>query len=68
LNPFNVSYKILEGIDTAYVEERGVKEVVDQTPEIMRKVRYIEEREIMQKILYEVGHDTVRCSADGFDV
>jgi peptide chain release factor subunit 1 len=24
----------------------------------MRKVRYIEEKEIMQKFLYEVGHDT----------
>jgi peptide chain release factor subunit 1 len=40
------------------VEEQGVKEVVDKAPEIMRKVRYIEEKEIMQKFLYEVGHDT----------
>jgi peptide chain release factor subunit 1 len=31
---------------------------VDKAPEIMRKVRYIEEKEIMQKFLYEVGHDT----------
>jgi peptide chain release factor subunit 1 len=45
-------------VDTAYVEEQGVKEVVDKAPEIMRKVRYIEEKEIMQKFLYEVGHDT----------
>jgi peptide chain release factor subunit 1 len=31
---------------------------VEKAPEIMRKVRYIEEKTIMQKFLYEVGHDT----------
>jgi peptide chain release factor subunit 1 len=40
------------------VEEQGVKEVVEKAPDIMRKVRYIEEKEIMQKFLYEVGHDS----------
>ncbi|MCJ7714012.1 peptide chain release factor aRF-1, partial [Candidatus Bathyarchaeota archaeon] len=50
--------KIIDTIDTAYVEEQGVKEVVEKAPEIMRKVRYIEEKEIMQKFLFEVGHDT----------
>jgi peptide chain release factor subunit 1 len=40
------------------VEEQGVKEVVDRAPEIMRKVRYIEEKQIMQQFLYEIGHDT----------
>ncbi len=55
---YQLKNKILDVIDTAYVEEQGVKEVVDKAPEIMRKVRYIEEKEIMQKFLYEVGHDT----------
>jgi peptide chain release factor subunit 1 len=50
--------KILDVIDTAYVEEQGVKEVVDKAPEIMRKIRYLEERKIMQQFLYEIGHDT----------
>ncbi|MEM2098374.1 MAG: peptide chain release factor aRF-1 [Candidatus Bathyarchaeia archaeon] len=50
--------KIIDTIDTAYVEEQGVKEVVDKAPEIMRKVRYIEEKQIMQQFLYEVGHDS----------
>ncbi|MCW4045411.1 MAG: peptide chain release factor aRF-1 [Candidatus Bathyarchaeota archaeon] len=50
--------KIIDVIDTAYVEEQGVKEVVDKAPEIMRKVRYIEEKQLMQQFLYEVGHDT----------
>jgi peptide chain release factor subunit 1 len=50
--------KIIDVIDTAYVEEQGVKEVVDKAPEIMRKIRYLEERKIMQQFLYEIGHDT----------
>ncbi len=50
--------KIIDTIDTAYVQEQGVKEVVDRAPEIMRKVRYIEEKQIMQQFLYEVGHDS----------
>jgi peptide chain release factor subunit 1 len=50
--------KIIDTIDTAYVEEQGVKEVVDKAPEIMRKVRYIEEKQLVQQFLYEVGHDT----------
>jgi peptide chain release factor subunit 1 len=50
--------KVIDTIDTAYVEEQGVKEVVDKAPEIMRKIRYIEEKQLMQQFLYEVGHDT----------
>jgi peptide chain release factor subunit 1 len=50
--------RIIDVVDTAYVEEQGVKEVVEKAPEVMRKVRYIEERKIMQQFLYEVGHDT----------
>ncbi len=50
--------KIMDIIDTAYVNEQGVKEVVEKAPEIMRKIRYIEEKEVMQQFLYEVGHDT----------
>ncbi len=50
--------KIIDTVDTAYVEEQGVKEVVDKAPEIMRKVRYIEEKQLMQQFLYEIGHDT----------
>ena len=50
--------KVIDIIDTAYVDEQGVKEVVDKAPEIMRKIRYIEEKQIMQQFLYEIGHDT----------
>jgi peptide chain release factor subunit 1 len=50
--------RILDVIDTSYVEEQGVKEIVDKAPEIMRKIRYIEEKKLMQQFLYEIGHDT----------
>jgi peptide chain release factor subunit 1 len=50
--------KIIGVIDTAYVEEQGVKEVVEKAPDIMRKVRFIEEKKLMQQFLYEIGHDT----------
>jgi len=50
--------KVIDMIDTAYVSEQGVKEVVEKAPEIMRKIRYVEERQIIQKFLYEIGHDT----------
>lgn len=55
---YQLKNKIIDTIDTAYVEEQGVKEVVEKAPEIMRKVRYIEEKQIMQQFLYEIGHDT----------
>ncbi len=50
--------KIIATIDTAYIGEQGVEEIVDKAPEILKHVRYIEEKRIMQKFLYEVGHDT----------
>jgi len=55
---YQLKNKVIDTIDTAYVEEQGVKEVVEKAPEIMRKVRYIEEKQLMQQFLYEVGHDT----------
>jgi peptide chain release factor subunit 1 len=55
---YQLKSKIIDVIDTAYVEEQGVKEVVEKAPEVMKKVRYIEERKIIQQFLYEVGHDT----------
>jgi len=60
--------KILDTVDTAYVEEQGVKEVVEKAPEVMRKVRYIEEKKIMQQFLYEVGHDTGKITYGEEDV
>jgi peptide chain release factor subunit 1 len=40
------------------VGEQGVQEIVDKAPDILQKVRYIEEKRIVQGFLYEIGHDT----------
>jgi peptide chain release factor subunit 1 len=55
---YTLKNKIIDTIDTAYVGEQGVQEIVDKAPEILQKVRYVEEKRIMQEFLYEIGHDT----------
>ncbi len=55
---YTLKDKIIDTIDTAYVSEQGVQEIVDKAPEILRKVRYVEEKRIVQEFLYEIGHDT----------
>jgi len=55
---YQLKEKILDTVDTAYTEEQGVEEVVDRAPEILKKVRYVEEKKVVQQFLYEIGHDT----------
>lgn len=55
---YQLKEKIIDTIDTAYVGEQGVQEIVDEAPDILQKVRYVEEKRIMQQFLYEIGHDT----------
>jgi peptide chain release factor subunit 1 len=55
---YQLKEKVISTIDTAYVGRQGVKEVVERAPDIMRKVRYVEETKLMQGFLYEIGHDT----------
>lgn len=50
--------KVVATIDTAYVGVQGIEEIVEKAPRIMRRIRYIEEKRVVQDFLYEVGHDT----------
>lgn len=50
--------KIIATLDTAYVDEQGVKEVVDKAPEIMDQIRYVEEKKVIQQFLHEIGQNT----------
>lgn len=50
--------KILAIIDTSYTDNQGVEEVVEGSKEILQKLRYVEEKRIMQKFLREIGQDT----------
>jgi len=50
--------KVIDTIDTSYTGQQGVEEIVEKAPEILKRVRYVEEKKIMQDFLYEIGHDT----------
>jgi len=55
---YTLKDKVVSTIDTAYVGEQGVEEVMERAPEILRRVRYVEEKQIIQGFLGEIGHDT----------
>ena len=50
--------KIIGVVDTSYVGANGVEEVVAKSPEILRGVRYSDEKRAVQNFLYQIGHDT----------
>ncbi|MCW4034745.1 MAG: peptide chain release factor aRF-1 [Candidatus Bathyarchaeota archaeon] len=55
---YTLKEKILATLDTSYVDEHGVKEVLDKSEDILRRIRYVEEKKIIQKFLREIGQDT----------
>ena len=55
---YTLKDKIVAIIDTAYTDEQGVEEVVEGSQDILKKIRYVEEKKIMQKFLREIGQDT----------
>ncbi len=55
---YTLEDKVLSTMDTAYTGDQGVEEIMERAPEILRRVRYIEEKDIMQDFLDEIGHDT----------
>lgn len=54
--PYPLRDKVLGVVDTSYTGESGVKEILEKSSEILRKVRLIEERKLIQKFLYAVSH------------
>jgi len=55
---YMLTQKIIATIDTSYVSERGVQEVMERSQDLLKGVRYIEEKKVVQKFLYELGHET----------
>lgn len=55
---YTLNDKIVSTLDTSYIGEAGIKEVLERSPEILRNIRYVEEKRIVQSFLYEIGHDT----------
>ena len=50
--------KILATVDTSYTGQQGVEEIIAKSQDVLKGVRYLEEKRIVQKFLYEIGHDT----------
>ncbi|MEJ2240690.1 MAG: peptide chain release factor aRF-1 [Candidatus Bathyarchaeota archaeon] len=55
---YTLKEKIIATIDTSYTDEQGISEVVEKSQDILRRIRYVEEKKIMQKFLREIGQDT----------
>jgi len=55
---YTLKEKIVATVDTSYVSEQGVEEAVERSEDILRRIRYVEEKKIMQKFLREIGQDT----------
>jgi peptide chain release factor subunit 1 len=55
---YTLQKKILATIDTSYVDEHGVEEVLEKSEDILRRIRYVEEKRIIQRFLREIGQDT----------
>jgi len=50
--------KIMAAVDTSYVGEQGVEEIISKSQDVLKGVRYLEEKRLVQKFLYEIGHET----------
>jgi len=50
--------KIIATVDTSYVSESGLDEIVEKSQDVLKGVRYMEEKRIVQRFLYELGHET----------
>ncbi|MEM2914869.1 MAG: peptide chain release factor aRF-1 [Candidatus Bathyarchaeia archaeon] len=55
---YKLKDKVLAIVDTAYVDEQGIKEIVGKSEEILKKVRYVEEKNVVQNFLRELGQDS----------
>jgi len=55
---YMLKQKVIGTADTSYVGEQGVEEVVEKSQEIFAGVRYAEEKKLVQKFLYDLGHET----------
>jgi len=59
---YTLKNRILGTVDTAYSGEEGLDEVVEKATDILKEVRYVEEKNLIQSFLYELGHDTGRAT------
>lgn len=55
---YTLKSKIIKTLDTSYTGEQGMKEIVAKAPEILKDVRYVEEKNVMQHFLHHLGRES----------
>jgi peptide chain release factor subunit 1 len=55
---YTLKEKIAATIDTSYVDEQGVQEAMERSQDILRHIRYVEEKNLMNAFLKEISQDT----------
>jgi len=55
---YELKDKILTTVDTGYTGHEGVKEVVERSKDFIKNVRFLEERNLVQNFLYNIGQET----------
>jgi len=55
---YELKDKVLTTVDTGYTGHEGVKEVVERSKDFIKNVRFLEERNLVQNFLYNIGQET----------
>ena len=55
---YELAQKVIGVIDTSYTDEEGLDELISKASQILKGVRYAEEKKLVQEFLYHVGHGT----------
>lgn len=55
---FRLKDKIMGSVDTGYTGEQGIRELMEKSGEILKDVRYLEEKKLVQTFMRELGKDT----------
>lgn len=50
--------KVIGTVDVGYTGEQGIREMMEKSTELLKNVRYLEEKELVQIFLKELGKDT----------
>ncbi|NHK32881.1 MAG: peptide chain release factor 1 [Asgard group archaeon] len=50
--------KIIGTVDIGYTGKQGIRELMEKSTDLLKDVRYLEEKELVQKFLSELGKDT----------
>jgi len=49
---------LLDVVDTGYTDAHGIKELIEKAREILKDLRYMQEKRLMQRFLEHLGKDT----------